>query len=389
MRKIAVVSAGRSDYGIYLPILRELTLHPDFDLCLVASGTHLSPHHGCTVNDFEADGFVVSEKVEMLLSSDSPEGIVKSMGVALIGFASVYSRQKPDVVVVAGDRFEMHAAALAALPFKIPVAHIHGGEETLGAFDNSLRHSITKLSHLHFAATKDYARRVVQLGEEPWRVMVVGAPSLDNLRSVRLLSASELKENYQIPIEESLLLVTFHPVTLEYENVEQQMIELLAALGDADLPVILTMPNADTGNYVVRRMIAEYVASHPRSRVFENLGTGGYFSVMAAAGAMVGNSSSGIIEAASFRLPVVNIGTRQRGRLHPPNVIDVDYDRMQILKGIELATGRDFRERLRGLENPYGDGHAAERIVERLATVELGDQLTRKPFHDLPVGVMP
>ncbi len=386
MRKIGVVSVGRSDYGIYLPILRAITGSPDLELCLIATGTHLSPLHGTSVQDFEADGFVVAEKVEMLMSSDSPEGIVKSMGVALLGFAGVYSRQRPDILAVLGDRFEMHAAALAALPFKIPVAHIHGGEETVGAFDNSLRHSITKLSHLHFAATEDYARRIIQLGEEPWRVMVVGAPSLDNLRSLRLLTPSELAEKWGVPIGDTPLLVTFHPATLEHEDVEQQMSELLAALELSGMPSVLTMPNADPGNHAIRRMITEYAAAHPASRDFENLGIQGYFSMMAVASAMVGNSSSGIIEAASFGLPVVNIGTRQKGRFHPANVLDVGCDRTQILKGIEQATSHQFRESLRGLANPYGDGHAAERIVEKLRTVALGDRLISKPFHDLPRG---
>jgi UDP-hydrolysing UDP-N-acetyl-D-glucosamine 2-epimerase len=283
----------------------------------------------------------------------------------------------------------MHAAALAALPFKIPVAHIHGGEETLGAIDNSLRHSITKLSHLHFAATQEYARRLIQLGEEPWRIIVSGAPSLDNLRSIQLLNVSELNEKYRILIEDAPFLVTFHPVTLEYEKVEWQMSELLAALEDAQHAIVFTMPNADTNNRIIRRLIAQYVETHDQSQVFESLGTQCYFSLMATAAAMVGNSSSGIIEAASFRLPVVNIGSRQKGRLRAPNVIDVGYDRQEILRGIERATSERFRMSLLGLDNPYGDGHAAERIVDTLRTVNLDDRLICKPFFDLPASLPP
>ena len=244
MRTIGAVTVSRSDYSAYLPVLRRIQEDPGLELYLFATGMHLSPEFGLTVQTIEADGFEVSERVEMLLSSDTPEGISKSMGLGLIGFAQAYARFQPDILLLLGDRFEMHAAALAALPFKIPLAHIHGGEISEGAFDDALRHSITKLSHLHFVSTEDYAKRVMQMGEEQWRVMVSGAPSLDNLYTVRWLKRQELEAHFGLLLNGDPLLVTFHPVTLEYEQTEWQMSELLATLKTFDLPIVFTLPNA-------------------------------------------------------------------------------------------------------------------------------------------------
>ena len=378
-----MVTVARSDYGIYVPVLRRILSDPDLRLHLIVTGMHLSPEFGLTVEAIDSDGFEIGDRIEMLLSSDTPEGIAKSMGLGTMGMAQSYARKLPDILMVLGDRFEMHASALAALPFKIPVAHIHGGELTEGAIDDALRHSITKLSHLHFVSTEQYARRVIQLGEEPWRVTVSGAPSLDNLHSLKLLDAQELERQYGLNLSPPPLLVTFHPVTLEYEQTEWQMGELLGALSNIEMPVIFTMPNADTGGRAISRMIKESVNTRALTRVVDTFGTQGYFSMMATAAAMVGNSSSGIVEAPSFKLPVVNIGTRQRGRIRPANVIDVGYDRSEILKGIKKATQPEFRESLRHLENPYGRGQAADTIVERLRAVALDETLTRKRFHDV------
>jgi len=383
LRTIGVVTVARSDYGIYVPVLRRILSDPDLRLHLIVTGMHLSPEFGLTVEAIDSDGFEIGDRIEMLLSSDTPEGIAKSMGLGTIGMAQSYARKRPDILMVLGDRFEMHASALAALPFKIPVAHIHGGELTEGAIDDALRHSITKLSHLHFVSTEQYARRVIQLGEEPWRVTVSGAPSLDNLHSLKLLDAQELERQYGLNLNPPPLLVTFHPVTLEYEQTEWQMGELLGALSNIEMPVIFTMPNADTGGRAISRMIKESVNTRALTRVVDTFGTQGYFSMMATAAAMVGNSSSGIVEAPSFKLPVVNIGTRQQGRIRPANVIDVGYDRSEILKGIKKATQPEFRESLRHLENPYGRGQAADTIVERLRAVALDETLTRKRFHDV------
>ncbi len=384
MRTIGVVTVGRSDYGIYQPVLRAIAAHPELRLQMLVSGTHLSSEFGMTVAAIEADGFVIGDRIDMLLSSDSPEGIAKSMGLGTIGFAQAFARSRPDLLVVLGDRFDMFVAALAALPFRIPVAHIHGGELTRGAIDDSLRHAMTKLSHLHFVSTAEYGRRVAQLGEEPWRIVVCGAPALDQVGTVPNLSPGAWTAAYGAPVDPPPLLVTFHPVTLEYEQVAHQVDELLAAVDAADLPAIFTQPNADTGRREVSRAIDAFVATHPRTRRIDNLGMTGYFSLMKLAAAMVGNSSSGLIEAPSFALPVVNIGTRQSGRVRSANVIDVACSRDAILDGIRRATAPGFRASLAGIANPYGDGHAADAIVRHIATVALDERLTVKVFQDLP-----
>ena len=337
MRSVAVVSVGRSDYGIYLPILRQIQTEPDLKLLLFVSGMHLSPRHGSTIHMIEADGFPVTEKVEMLSNSDSPVDIASAIGRGVIGFAQVYEHVPLDILVTLGDRFEMYSAVLAALPFNIPVAHIHGGEITKGAIDDALRHSMTKLSHLHFVSTQTYAKRVIQLGEEPWRVTVSGAPSLDNLETIKYLDRSTLQKQLGIDLGKQVLLVTFHPVTLELENTEIQIAELLSAIEQSNCPALFTIPNADSGGGLIAEKITTFVATHANAKLVDNLGTQAYFSLMKYAAAMVGNSSSGIIEAPSFSLPVVNIGLRQEGRLRGKNVIDVPYNTNAILKGIRQA----------------------------------------------------
>lgn len=382
MRTIGVVTVSRSDYGIYLPVLQRIQEEPDLSLRLFVAGTHLSPEFGLTVQAIEQDGFEIIERVEMLLSSDTPEGIAKSMGLGTIGFAQVYARSRPDILLVLGDRFEMHAAVVAALPFKIPVAHIHGGESTEGAIDEAIRHSITKMSHLHFVATEAYAQRVIHMGEEPWRIVVSGAPSLDNLNRIHLLSREEIEKQYVLDLKPPLLLVTYHPVTLEYEQTETHIRELLAALEEVDATIVFTYPNADTRSHLIIQMIREFTTRCPQAQIAVNLGTCGYFSMMKLASTMVGNSSSGIIEAASFKLPVVNIGNRQQGRVHGRNVIDVGCTHGEILAGIEKAVSLEFHASLVDLVNTYGDGHAAERIVDRLKHVKLNDELLRKRFYE-------
>jgi UDP-N-acetylglucosamine 2-epimerase (non-hydrolysing)/GDP/UDP-N,N'-diacetylbacillosamine 2-epimerase (hydrolysing) len=380
MRAIGVVTVARSDYGIYRPILRRAQADPDLAVYLFVAGMHLSPDYGLTVRDIERDGFDIRERVEMLLASTSPEAVAKAMGLGTIGFAQAFARSRPDLLLVLGDRFEMHAAALAALPFTIPVAHIHGGEITEGAIDDALRHSMTKMSHLHFVAAEAYARRLRQMGEEPWRITVSGAPGLDNLRDTPLQSRAELAREFGLDLPGPFLLVTYHPVTLEYQDTAAQVTELLAALDAVDLPVVFTAPNADTHGRVIAGMLHDYAAARPRAYLVDSLGTQGYFSLMSHAAAMAGNSSSGIIEAASFALPVVNVGTRQRGRLRAANVIATGYGRDEIRAALERALSPAFRAGLAGLANPYGDGHASERIVARLKEVALDRALLHKQF---------
>ena len=385
MRSIGVVSVGRSDYGIYLPILRQIRTEPDLKLLLFVSGMHLSPRHGSTIRMIEADGFPVTERVEMLSNSDSPVNIASAIGRGVIGFAQVYERVPLDILVTLGDRFEMYAAVLAALPFNIPVAHIHGGEITKGAIDDALRHCMTKLSHLHFVSTQTYAKRVIQLGEEPWRVTVSGAPSLDNLETIKFLDRSMLQKQLGIDLGKQVLLVTFHPVTLELENTEIQIVELLSAIEQSNCPALFTIPNADSGGGLIVEKITTFVEKHANAKLVKNLGTQAYFSLMKYAAAMVGNSSSGIIEASSFSLPVVNIGLRQEGRLRGKNVIDVPCNTNAILAGIRQALNSEFKAALQGIPNPYRQGNAAKIIVERLKSVAIDKKLLMKSFYDMPI----
>jgi UDP-hydrolysing UDP-N-acetyl-D-glucosamine 2-epimerase len=386
VRTIAVVTTSMADYGVYLPVLRRIQSDPALRLALVVSGSHLMPSHGLSVTKIEADGFAVAERVDAPPSADTPEATATAMGTGLQGFGRAFARLAPNIAVVLGDRYEMSVAALAALPFRIPVAHIHGGELTVGAFDDALRHSVTKLSHLHFVSTDEYARRVRQMGEEPWRVTVSGAPSLDNLRAVRLQPREALETRLGLRLGPRFLLATFHPATLERADPREQACALLDAIVATGLPCVITLPNADPGGMAIRSVINQLAADHPQLQPVESVGTEAYFSLMALAAAMAGNSSSGLIEAASFELPVLNVGSRQAGRVRARNVIDVEPDAGAIAAGLRRALDPDFRAALRGLVNPYGDGHAADRIVERLATVELGAGLVTKWFVDLPVG---
>lgn len=388
MRTIGVVTGSRADYGIYLPLLQDIVEDGSLELLLYVTGTHLSAEFGGTAAQIEKDGFAISERIEVILASDTPQSIANSMGLGTIGFAGVFAKRRPDLLVVLGDRFEMHAAAVAALPFKVPVAHIHGGETTEGAIDDALRHSMTKLSHLHFASTETYRQRLIQMGEEPWRVMVSGAMSLDNLTRMTLLPIEELEQLVGRSLRPSPLLVTFHPTTLEYEATEWQVMHFIRALKQIDIPIVITAPNADTCGRMITRHLTAFSLSCPQAVLVENLGTQAYFSMMAIAAAMVGNSSSGIIEAMSFHLPVVNVGTRQAGRIRAENVIDVGHETEEVLQGIRSALDPARRRMMDGRPNPYGDGKAASRILSRIKTVPLNDLLLRKRFgSDASVGI--
>ncbi len=379
------MTVGRSDYGIYRPLLRALAAEQDVELRVFVSGMHLAPEFGSTVAMIEADGYPIAERIETIDNMDSPAGTGGAMGRGVLGFSEAFARFRPDILVVLGDRFDMYPAALAALPFRIPVAHIHGGELTFGAIDDALRHSMTKLSHLHFTATENYARRVVQLGEEPWRVTVCGALGLDDLEGQPQLSAEELERRFGIKLDPAPLLVTFHPATLESDSAGRQTAELLSALDAAGKPMIFTAPNADAAGREVRAAVERFVAGREDAWLVENFGQPAYFSVLRHVAAMIGNSSSGIIEAASFGLPVVNIGTRQAGRTRGANVLDAAPERGEILAAIQRALLPEFRAAFAGRPNPYrpGTGSAASMIVQRLKTVALDEMLWGKKFHDL------
>ena len=383
MRTVCVVTTSRADFGIYLPVLRQIEQHPGLGLDLLVSGAHLSPDFGMTVGEIEEQGFDTSQRVEMLLSSDTAEGVAKSMGLGMIGFAQAYARRRPDILLVLGDRFEMHAAATAALPFRIPIAHIHGGEASEGAIDDALRHSITKMSHLHFVATDEYRRRIIQMGESPARVITTGAPALDNLRHMQLLSREELEQKFNLQIDRPFVLVTYHPATLEDETGAEAIQPLLAALNELSCNAVFTYPNADAGSRGIIQAIQHYAGENSKAQIVVNLGAQAYFSMMSLAEAMIGNSSSGIIEAASVKLPVLNIGDRQRGRVRARNVVDVGQSRQDIVAGLRRVTDPAFRQQLADMTNPYGDGRAAERIARELAEVELGSELLKKRFYEV------
>jgi UDP-N-acetylglucosamine 2-epimerase (non-hydrolysing)/GDP/UDP-N,N'-diacetylbacillosamine 2-epimerase (hydrolysing) len=385
MRHIGVVTVGRSDYSLYHPILKKIEADAGLHLHLIVAGMHLSPEFGLTYRYIEEDGFEIGDRVELSLCSDSPEGISKSMGLGVIGFAQSYARFRPDLLVVLGDRFEMVAGVLAAQPFNIPLVHIHGGERTEGAMDDAFRHSITKLSHLHMVATEEARRRVIQLGEEPGRVTISGAPALDTIAAMKLYSRKELQGRLGLSLETAPLLVTFHPVTLQYEKTDLYIGELLEAIERTSMPVVFTYPNADTGGRVIIEAIEKYASTHSNCICAPTLGLRGYYSLMNYAAAMVGNSSSGIIEAASFELPVVNIGDRQKGRLRGGNVIDAESSSDEISEAIQTAIHPRFRAELVGMANPYGDGQAAERIVRVLRETELSPALIQKTFYDIEV----
>jgi UDP-hydrolysing UDP-N-acetyl-D-glucosamine 2-epimerase len=383
LTRVAVVSVARSDYSILRPVLKAIVANPSLTLDIIASGMHLSPEYGLTVRQIEADGFKVTHRVEMLMSSDTATGTAKSMGVGMIGFSDVYANHRPDLLMVMGDRFEMFAATAAALPHHIPVAHIHGGELTEGAIDDAMRHAITKMSHVHFVSTEGHRDRVIQLGEDPKRVFVSGAPALDNLNGFSPLPRAELERRFGLDLSTPPLLVTFHPVTLELDRTENDITVLLQALRHVGCPMIFTAPNADPSGRMIRFLVEKFCAESDAAWFVENLGTDGFYSLLHYASAMVGNSSSGIIEAASFRLPVVNIGNRQKNRLAAENVLHVPPERTAIAAAIERATSREFRSGLKELRNPYGDGLAATRIVEAICALPLDASLIIKRFHDL------
>lgn len=380
MMRVLAVTVGRSDFGIYLPVFRAIEASSELSLSLLVSGMHMCPEFGLTKTAVDAAGFHVESYEEILLSADTACGISKSMGIGIQSFATVYARSAPDLILVLGDRFEMFAAVAAAVPFQIPIAHLHGGELTEGAIDDVFRHSITKMSHVHLVATEEYARRVRQLGEEPERVHVVGAPGLDNLSGFLPLTRAEFQSQHGFTLPPEFLIATFHPVTTEADQAGEQVKAFLDGVESVGIPCVITMANADTSGRLVNSII-ESRANHLLIPV-QNLGTQGYFSAMSMALAMVGNSSSGIIEASSFGLPVVNIGSRQNGRTQASNVVNVVCEKHAISQALTQAITPEFRASLKGMKNPYGDGQASSRIVSVLQSLEM-PKLLQKRFVDL------
>jgi len=381
VRKIAVVTGSRAEYGFLYSLLQEIQTRPTLDLKLMVTGMHLSPEFGLTYRQIEQDGFHISEKIEILLSADTDVAISTSIGLAIIRFSAAFDQIKPDIVLLIGDRFESLAAATAAMVARIPIAHIAGGHTTEGVMDEAIRHSITKMSHLHFTSHQQNGELVVQMGESPGKVHVTGTLCLDGIRTLQRLGKAELEAEIGMDLNKPFFLVVYHPVTLEHQSAGWQMDNLLAVLSRAGYPCIFVMPNADTGGRIIFDKIRSFVDGNPASKAFTSLERNLYLNLMNYAHVLVGNSSSGIMEASSFGLAAVNIGDRQKGRIRAANVIDCGYPEESIAEAIDWSLDSSFRESLSGLSNPYGDGHASKRIADVLEQVELDQELLKKRFH--------
>jgi len=382
MRKICVITGTRAEYGLLRWVMQGIKDDPELTLQVVVTGMHLSPEFGLTYRAIEQDGFQIDRKVEMLTSSDTAVGIAKSMGLGLIGFADALHELRPDLIVVLGDRFEIFAAVSAALVARVPVAHLHGGETTEGAFDEALRHSITKMSHLHFVAAEAYRKRVIQLGEQPHRVFLVGGLGIDNIKRLQLLDRAELEASLDFKLGAKNLLITFHPVTLETATAANQMEELLAALaGLKDTQLIFTLPNADTDGRTMIKMVEQFVMRHPNARAYTSLGQLRYLSCIAQVDGVVGNSSSGLLEVPSFKKGTINIGDRQSGRLQADSIINCEPNRESIAAALGKLYSTAFRSRLSKVSNPYGEGGASAAIVSAIKIASL-DGLLKKHFYD-------
>ncbi len=376
-RTIAVVTSSRADYShLYWP-LHDLAKHPDVELKLIVLGAHLAPQFGETVKEIEKDGFPIAARLECLLSSDTDVGMAKTLGVAVLALADLLGQMRPDLLLLIADRYEMLAPASVALTLRIPIAHIEGGEISEGAIDDAVRNALTKMSHIHFTSTEGARARVVAMGEEPWRVHRAGAPSLDHLRRSRLLDVRELEERLQVSLQRPTVVVAYHPVTI-VRNTTQEAESLFAALENVDAQILFCYPNSDAGSHALMQRTQAFLARHSRARVYVNLDAVTYWSLLRHVSLLIGNSSSGIMEAASFALPVVNVGFRQKGRERARNVLDAEPETNAIVTRIIEAMSSEFRRSLAGMTNPYGDGHAAETIVRVLTSTPLAEELLVK-----------
>lgn len=382
-QKVAVFTGTRAEYGLLFWLLKDIQSDPDLELQLLVSGMHLSPEFGETYQQIEKDGFKIDEKIEILLSSDSAVGTAKSMGLGVLGFSDALARLQPDVLVILGDRFEALAAAQTAMIMRIPIVHLHGGEITEGAYDDAIRHAITKLSYLHGTSTDEYRQRVIQLGEAPERVQNVGAIGLDHLKRADFMSVSELTESLNFSLTKPFFLVTYHPVTLGDEAPEASFQALLDALeAFPEHQVILTYPNADDGGRRIIPMLEAYAASQPeRVLAIPSLGQVRYLSAVKHATAVIGNSSSGIIEVPAFDVPTVDIGARQKGRLAAKSVLHCEATQADIERAIQSAVARDYKEPTEAIDNPYGQGNTSGKVIEMIKTLDFNPC---KTFHDLP-----
>jgi len=381
-KKICVVTGSRAEYGLLRWVMQGIKDSKKLDLKIVVTGMHLSPEFGLSYKEIENDGFSINHKIEMLMSSDTESGISKSIGIGLIGFADVFKHIKPDMLLVLGDRFEIFSAVCAALIHRIPTAHLHGGETTEGAFDESLRHSITKMSHLHFVAAKEYRDRVIQLGENPKNVFLVGGLGIDSIKKLNLYSRTQLEKKLNLKFKKKNFLITYHPVTLDSQSSDNQISELLSAFDMVDdVNLIFTMPNADTNNKIIVKTIKKY-AKKKNVHIFDSLGQLQYLSCIQYVDGVIGNSSSGLTEVPTFKKGTINIGDRQKGRIKADSVIDCDCNFKSIYNAIKKLYSISFQRSLKTVINPYGNGGASEKILKILHNHSI-DNILKKKFYNL------
>jgi len=386
MKRIGIMTGTRAEYGLLKSLMQEINKDNDLELYLIVSGMHLSPEFGMTYQEIEEDGFEINAKVEMLLSSDSPAGISKSIGLGVIGFADEFQRADLDMLILLGDRYEALSAAICALVMRIPIAHLHGGEVTEGAIDEGIRHSITKMSYLHFTSTEQYRNRVIQLGENPERVFYVGALGVENIKKINLMTKEELERAIHFEIDENTVVVTYHPVTLENNTVEEQFLNLLKVLDrNPKIRMIFTKANADTNGRIVNELIDKYAAQNSeRACAFVSLGQKRYLSALKYCRIVIGNSSSGIIEAPSFGKPIINIGDRQKGRICADSVINCGYTQQEIQQAMETALTEEFENKASNCRNPYEKENTAANIISVIKDYLLNDKIKlKKGFYDI------
>lgn len=386
MKRIGIMTGTRAEYGLLKSLMQEINKDNDLELYLIVSGMHLSPEFGMTYKEIEEDGFEINAKVEMLLSSDSPAGISKSIGLGVIGFADEFQRADLDMLILLGDRYEALSAAISAMVMRIPIAHLHGGELTEGAIDEGIRHSITKMSYLHFTSTEQYRNRVIQLGENPERVFYVGALGVENIKKINLMTKEELERSIHFEIDENTVIVTYHPVTLENNTVEEQFLNLLKVLDrNPKIRMIFTKANADTNGRIVNELIDKYAAQNSeRACAFMSLGQKRYLSALKYCRIVIGNSSSGIIEAPSFGKPIINIGDRQKGRICADSVINCGYTQQEIQQAMETALTEEFENKARNCRNPYEKENTAANIISVIKDYLLNDKIKlKKGFYDI------
>lgn len=382
-RKICVVTGSRAEYGLLRWVMQGIEEHNDLQLQVVVTGSHLSLIYGNTYEEINRDGFTIHKKVPLPLEDDSASGVTKSIASAMVDLCDAFLDLQPDLVLILGDRYEIFAASVAALISRIPVAHVHGGELTEGAIDDALRHSITKMSQFHFVATDEYRKRVIQLGEDPTTVFNVGGLGIDCISKVKKLAKAEIEKDLNFKFQEKNLVVTFHPETLSQIPAEKQIDELITALDQfPTIGLIFTLPNADTNGSAIRDKIRRYVTTRLNAKAYESLGSSNYLSCLSLVDGVVGNSSSGILEAPTFKIGTVNIGDRQRGRLMSSSIINCQSDSREIVKAIQELFSKEFQHNLKNSENLYGPPGASDRIVSLLSDLPLRDNLSKK-FFDL------